>query len=401
MSCVKSTALDRIDQQDTADKVPFRRRPRLAAADRRRGAAAVFGLILMVSLVVLVAITLDFSYIHVGETEMMRTADSAAMAGCWDLFEQKKGRSEVFPQETLVHSEANRFSQMNLVGNDALTLADVGDVELGTYRAHQPGVFDQSNPLAFNAVRVTLRRQAATNGELPLFFGGITGRDTQSLQTVATAAMLTAIEGFYAPEAGEDNLEILPFALDLPSWLDTIAGNTDDNYNGLTSNVTSGSDGVCETNLYPKGTGSPGNRGTVDIGGNNNSTNDIARQIVYGISAQDMQDLGKPLKFDANGELELNGDTGISAGVKDELASIIGQTRIIPIYTQVAGNGNNAMYTIVRFEGVRILDVKLTGKKTGKHLTIQPANVVARNVRIDYTGNQSSSHLFAPVMLVD
>jgi len=371
------------------------------AAKRRRGAAAVLGLFLITSLVVLVAVTLDFGYIHVAETEMTRTADAAAMAGCWDLFEQKKGRSEVVPQTSRIHGEANRFAQLNSVGNDALQLSAIGDLEVGTYHPSQPGVLNQADPFSFNAVRVTLRRQTHVNGELPLFFGGITGRDTQSLHTKATAAMLTAIDGFYEPEAGDQNLQILPFALDLESWLDTIAGNTVDEFNGLTSSVSKGSDGVHETNLYPKGTGSAGNRGTVDIGGSNNSTNDLARQIIHGISRQDLIDLGKPLKFDDNGELELNGNTGISAGIKDELAAIIGQTRIIPIFTKVAGNGNTAMFTIVRFEGVRILEVKLTGSKRDKRLIIQPANVVARNARIDFSENASSSHLFAPVMLVD
>ena len=119
------------------------------------------------------------------------------------------------------------------------------------------------------------------------------------------------------------------------------------------------------------------------------------------ISKQDFIDLGRPLEFDENGELELNGDTGISAGVKDELASIIGQVRIIPIYTEVNGNGNNAMFTIVRFEGVRILDVKLTGKGSQKRVIIQPANVIARGSKIDYSGEHTSSHLYAPVMLVE
>ncbi len=120
-----------------------------------------------------------------------------------------------------------------------------------------------------------------------------------------------------------------------------------------------------------------------------------------GYRKQDFIDLGYPLEFDENGELRLNGDTGISAGVKDELATLIGKTRIIPIYTAVSGNGNNAMFTIVRWEGVRILDVKLTGKGSGKRVMIQPAKVLARGTKIDYTGTHTSSHLVSPVMLVE
>jgi hypothetical protein len=123
--------------------------------------------------------------------------------------------------------------------------------------------------------------------------------------------------------------------------------------------------------------------------------------VLYGISQQDFVDLGKPLEFDSNGELLLNGDTGISAGIKDELATLIGKTRMIPIFRSVANNGNNAMYTIVRFEGVRILDVKLTGKKSLKRVIVQPATVVARGAKIDTTGTHYSTHLVTPVMLVE
>ena len=117
----------------------------------------------------------------------------------------------------------------------------------------------------------------------------------------------------------------------------------------------------------------------VDMGGANNSTNDIARQIVEGISADDMTAIGKPLTFE-NGSFTLNGDTGISAGVKDELASIVGQTRIIPIFSEVNGPGNNAQFTIVRFCGVRILACKLTGPRSQKHVTCQPAPVFSKGI---------------------
>lgn len=151
--------------------------------------------------------------------------------------------------------------------------------------------------------------------------------------------------------------------------------------------------------MYPQGTGRPGNRGTVDIGGANNSTADLARQIVNGISEADLNALGKPLVFDDDGQLTLNGDTGISAGVKDELASIIGQTRVIPIFDSVTGNGNNATYRIVKWAGVRILDVKLTGPMSKKMVLVQPAAIVSRNVVVGSSVG-ASSHLFSPVLLV-
>ncbi len=372
---------------------------RFTKGKQRQGAAAVFGVVLMLSLIALMAFTLDYGNIYVAQTELRRSADSSAMAACWELFDGQVEDDPMSVIECEVAVAANQMATANTVGSDELSFA-TNDVELGTYDASQPGDFDTTDPSTFNAVRVTLRRQTGSNGELPLFFGDITGVDSQSLHISATAAMLNTVEGFYDPAQTNSNIELLPIALDLPSWLDALANATDDDYAYADGVVSNGSDGIFETNLYPKGTGLPGNRGTVDIGGANNSTADLARQILHGISAQDYVDLGKPLQLDENGELELNGDTGISAGIKDELATLIGKTRIIPIYSSASGNGNNAMFTIVRFEGVRILDVKLTGKKDQKRVIIQPAKVLARGAIIDYTGTRTSSHLVTPVMLV-
>jgi hypothetical protein len=110
-------------------------------------------------------------------------------------------------------------------------------------------------------------------------------------------------------------------------------------------------------------------------------------------------ELGKPLVFDADGELILNGDTGISAGVKDELAAIIGQPRVIPIFREVKGPGNNAMYTIVKWCGIRIVDVKLTGAMNKKHVTIQLAPVVVRGV-VPSTNTSDSSYVYSPAVLL-
>ncbi len=376
---------------------PPRRTRSLGRKTARRGVAAVLGVILTVSLVALMAFTMDFGTIHVSQSEMRRTADAAAMSACWELFDHQANNDSDF--EVCTREAADAVAYINTVGRDPMQFGS-NDVEIGTYLADQPDQFDTSDPSQFNAVRVTLRRQEGINGELPLFFGSLTGRDSQSLNTTATAAMLHSIQGFYAPKNGDENIGIMPIALDLPSWLEVERGETVDNFS-FSGGVGSGSDGLYETNLYPKGTGLPGNRGTVDIGGANNSTADLSRQLMHGISAQDFVDLGKPLKFDANGELDLNGDTGISAGIKDELASLIGKVRIIPIYDAASGNGNNAWFTIVRWEGIRILDVQLTGKPANKRVTIQPAKVVARGAIIDKTGTYYSSHAVAPVMLVE
>jgi hypothetical protein len=107
------------------------------------------------------------------------------------------------------------------------------------------------------------------------------------------------------------------------------------------------------------------------------------------------------LGSNASGHLYLNANTGISAGCKSALASIIGQTRVIPIFSSVVGNGNNANYDIVGWAGVRIMAVDLTGSVKNKYLIVQPATVYCGGGIHASSSNVSSSYgVYSPVWLV-
>jgi hypothetical protein len=185
---------------------------------------------------------------------------------------------------------------------------------------------------------------------------------------------------------------VIPIALDQPSWDLLLLGTGSDDYSfdPTTGAITPGSDGIREVSLYPEGTTDlpPGNRGTVDFGGPNNSTADLSRQIRHGLNETDLSYFPNSTLTTDNGPFQANGDTGLSAGIKDDLASIIGQPRAIPLFTTVSGPGNNAMYTIVRFVGIRILSVQLTGSPSNKKVIIQPATLTSDTV---FPGNGSST----------
>ncbi|MCO8125407.1 pilus assembly protein TadG-related protein [Stieleria sp. TO1_6] len=368
---------------------------------RRKGSALVFSVFLVSCLLIVSAIAIDFGHISTSRSELKRTADAAAMSACWELFDGvSRGQNQAATQG-LIAQAASTIAAQNTVSSRPPTVNEQTDVQIGYYDLANPGALDTSSPDKFNAVRVSVRQTEASGTAIPLFFGGITGRSEQSIETFSTAALTKKISGFYVPSEAGETIDILPIALDLETWEQVLAKQTEDVISYSNGTVESGSDGLFECSLYPTGTGSPGNRGTVDIGSSNNSTADLRRQILSGISAQDMAELGKPLEFDLNGELELNGDTGISAGIKTQLESIIGEPRIIPIFTKVEGNGNNATYTIVRFEGIRVLAVKLTGPMKKKHLTIQPCPMVARYSVYHKEEFEESEFLFTPVMLVE
>jgi len=375
--------------------------PRLQRA--RRGSIVVLAAFSMVGLMALLAFALDLGVVLVARSELQRCADASAIAAAWELIDESPltGGSYSAVLASNAQARASEYAGLNQVLVNSPSMA-TGDIEVG-YLA-DPTVSTQSIDLSGNnhpnTVHVVVRREAGRNGEITMTFGRLLGRSSTPAVAEATAALLTSFQGFRAPSDG-GNLDLLPFALDKTTWdnmLDSNVGSDNYKWDALNQQVVSGSDGILEVNLYPQGTGSPGNRGTVDIGSSNNSTCDIARQITTGISPADLQYHGGSLEFDASGNLYLNGDTGISAGVKDELASIKGQPRIIPIFTAVNGPGNNAEYTIVRFTGIRIMAVKLTGKASSKYVMVQPANIVTKGGIPG--GNATSDFVFSPVRLV-
>jgi len=354
----------------------------------RQGAVTVIAAIFCVVLLGMVAFAVDLGYVLTVRTELQRSADAAALAAAADLVPVDPQPASLNPTVWVANarSSAANYAAQNWVGAKSpavdtnVSNSTSGDVVVGYLDPTTPAEFDFTTLDQYNAVRVRVRRTADQNGQIPFFFARVFGLEGIDTTGSATALVTKNFGGFQAPGGGGDNLELLPFALDEDTWNWMLEGGGSDNFtwNANDKTISSGGDGVREINLYPQGTGSPGNRGTVDIGSSNNSTADIARQILDGVSPADLEHHGGKLEFNDNGELFLNGDTGISAGVKDELAAIKGQPRIIPIFRAVHGPGNNAQYTIVKFAGVRIMAVKLTGSMSSKHVTIQPAMIKAR-----------------------
>jgi hypothetical protein len=373
-----------------------------------KGTILALTVLMLVFMFAIMAFAIDLGYLQVAKTELQRAADSAAIAATSELINPNPNKP--VSQCYLVYNaltKARDYAARNRVTQTSPQLCS-SDVTAGF-------MADPSNPSStlvtasgtngYNAVQVRIRKDDTVNRSVPFFFAPVLGVSSADCDAQATAAFLSNFSGFQIPK-DNTNLQILPFALDEETWDNLQNGVvTADNWRStwdpvrMKWTVTAGSDGVREVNLFPQGTGSPGNRGTVDIGSGNNSTCDIARQIVYGISPCDMAKMGGRLEFNDEGTLALNGDTGISAGVKDELASIIGQPRIIPIFRSVTGPGNNAQYTIVKFVGIRILEVDLTGKMSSKRVVIQPANIRIKG-GIPATGPQTTNYIYSPVWLV-
>jgi hypothetical protein len=231
----------------------------------------------------------------------------------------------------------------------------------------------------FNAVQVTTSRSASHGGLIPAFFSALLGNQGSTMNISSTAIALNyTIAGVKAVDSGA-NAGLLPIVLDVTTYDAMMAGTTQDQYtwNPDTKTVTNGPDNVTESVLYPVGSGSPGNWGTIKVGVSNNSTSTLGAQIEYGITPDQLATFpNSAISLDYTQtppSIIFSGNPGISAGLKSYLDAIIGQPRMIPIYDINGGNGNNAWYRVIAFAGVRILAVNFQGNP--KYVIIQPANV--------------------------
>jgi len=208
------------------------------------------------------------------------SGDSSALAACWEYGQRLSKGYNTAASIGYARTAAAQYASLNKVGGHAMTVDTntsnnpSGDIVFGyvaDFKNSQSQLVANS-PNGYNAVKVRLSKNTSINGEVPYFFARIFGLTGQTLQEEATAGFLQNIKGFKAP-ADNSNVQILPYALDLQTWNNLIANSGTDNYrwNASTKKVEAGSDGLVEVNLFPQGTGAPGNRGTVDIGSSNNS----------------------------------------------------------------------------------------------------------------------------------
>ncbi|MFN0199653.1 MAG: pilus assembly protein TadG-related protein [Planctomycetaceae bacterium] len=366
----------------------------------RKGSILVLSAAMLVAMFAFTSFTVDVGVIMVTEAELETAADAGSLAAALELPQglgpaPEKTTSEV---EQLAKQAAVDVAALHASGDLESTYVSASrDVRLGqVYWDSDAGAWVKSWGVApYNMVEVSALRHEAggsLDGPLPLFFGPIIGHDTANLSATTITAIVPG-SGFRLASGTGRTIGVLPFALDVDTWnrlvADNLAGHSTEftdlyTYNPATGAVSSGADGVFEENFYPHGNVAlpPGNRGTVDFGSSGNSTNDIKRQILYGLNESDLSYFGGQLSPSYANPLTINGDTGISAGFKAQLDAIKGQPRAIPLFIDTPiGNGNNANYQVVQFVGIRIMYVKLTGNP--KQVVIQPAPYVDSSVIYD------------------
>jgi hypothetical protein len=113
----------------------------------------------------------------------------------------------------------------------------------------------------------------------------------------------------------------------------------------------------------------PGNWGTLDIGNQSNSSSDLSDQIRNGLRQEDLDALyddgsiPDDTHIDSQHQMWLNGDTGLSAGLKHAIEEEHGTKKLLPLFDQSTGQGGNLNFHIVGWGVVEIVGSHWNGSK--------------------------------------
>jgi hypothetical protein len=368
-------------------------------ARNRRGTIAVLAAIMMTVLLGMAAFSVDLGYILTARTDLQATADAAALAAVRELLPDTYGSQYLsIPR---ARQRVREYANNNIPG---LQIPDA-DIEIGRYdrsTIYSGGPVTLLNPdpldRPFDTVRVTLRQDGVTNATVPLFFARALGFDHADVEVTATA-ILPPVKNLFPGN------KVMPFAVDINLWNQEPMGDPLNIYG----------DGHIED---ADGNTIPGNWGTVDIGGEENSTADIGTQVEEGLRQSDLDSLasatapadGQPRIAQSEwmeAPLWVNSETGLSSSLQSPLQDVVdtGGYRIIPLFDVVQGTGDTAEYHIISWGVVEVTGVDLTAALKFKHLTIQRAcrydGKFTATDNLSYDGIDNVQGAFAAAILVE
>ncbi len=397
---------------------------------RRRAASLVLVAVGMVAFAGFAALAIDAGYLYVIRCELQRTADAAALAGASayagvsPLLQPDEVACRIYECQT----RAAEFARKNQVARSPISLASL-DIDVGhlTNPWDRSAAFDRSDPGLFNAVRVrACKTDDSSNGPVPLFFACIFGHSYANVGATATAVLDDHFKGLATPGQDEGEAPLIPFAMGEADWERLVVDRQGPDDWGYEADGTPMlvSDGIPEVSIFPSslapgqrdydaadilpGGNQPdgaGNFGLLNIGGTL-GTSRIEQQIREGIHAEDMIDaVGEPfIDFfdDEGGEIvhPIEGNPGIKAGMKDALASRVGEVVGFFLFRQVTDTGSNAIFEVIGIRFGMLLEVRLHGNAPNKSaVVLQPCEYTGSGVRTDPDAPPSGG-LVAKLMLV-
>ncbi|MDO8632907.1 MAG: pilus assembly protein TadG-related protein, partial [Phycisphaerales bacterium] len=203
---------------------------------RRRGAAAIFAMVMMVVLIGFAALTVDVGVLYNTRADLQNAADAAALAGAAAyatpaMVQVRLGKNV---GENLQIVLATAASQAQLTaskngsfagGGTAIEPDDIGTGWIDVTSATSP-LDPNPTPANYNAVQVVVRRSKdSSNGPVRFFFAPIFGKHTTSVTASAVAAYDDHFGAFDVAIPGAANL--WPFTISTEQYDNWVAGSTD------------------------------------------------------------------------------------------------------------------------------------------------------------------------------
>jgi Flp pilus assembly protein TadG len=317
---------------------------RTANSDRHRpGVIVVVAAVMMAALVGLVAFAVDYGYLLKIRTDLQRSADASALAAVRDLIRKEDGTQDL----DQVRDTVRTYARNNL--DDASFQVASADIQVGRYDPQS--IYSQVTLLdtgTLDTVRVTLRRDGATNPSVPLFFARLLGTDQCTVAASATAVLQKA-------EVMSPGTEVLPFATPKSLWDSLEPGDTWSAYGNGKLKDEGGND-------------VPGNWGTLDIGPTDNSTDALNDQILNGLEQADLDALHSDGRIPQNTYIDsavpawMQGDQGLSSGLKQSVLLVEGKQKLIPIFDQLSGPiGSNVDFHVIGWGVVTVISSEWQG----------------------------------------
>lgn len=310
----------------------------------RRGTIVILVALMIVPLFAMVAFSVDYGYLAKVRSDLQRAADAAALAAVQDLVPATDGTQDL----QSVRDSVRAYVALN---TNASFQVSNSDIEIGRY--DPATIYSYVSLLqdgTFDTVRVTLRRDASANSPVSLTFAPVLGIRESDIVVTATAALVK-------PMQMRPGADVIPFTIPKDLWDGLAPGEGFVIYG----------DGKVED---AGGNNVPGNWGTCDIGPSNNSTSDLRDQILDGLRQSDLDALQNDGRIPTNTHIDstqpvwLNGDPGLSSGMKSAVQQIHGQERIAPICDANNGQGgNNLEYHVVEWGVVNVVDSNWKGSK--------------------------------------
>ncbi len=346
----------------------------------RRGTVIPTLAVLLVVLVGMLAFSLDLGRVALCRAQLQDAADAAALAGASALGTDNQILSYQAGNQTSdiasARALAQKFAQANgydVNASVSVVLNQANDVGTGilSYPYSLSSAYATSGTTPFNSVAVNTYINSTHGGNLNFFFAPVLHQSSTQVGATATATVqlfpivsVKAVSGFRSP--------ILPITMSYSDWQQMVNNQTGlDNYayNSSTGQVTSGSDGLQEQQLYPGSNVTSSNNGLLQFGTSSHSNSVLSDEIENGPDYTQMTTQWPPNgspPWNAQNEFTMGADPGWRASDFDALAQAIGQVRLIPINDGTSpGNGANGTYTIVALAPMRIMSSNKGGKSGG------------------------------------